>query len=62
MRKNFRIGVRISEIFPNIAVFVFDVEPEVGDKIIKSMNTIKRLIAMSGHENVASKIICEFRV
>jgi hypothetical protein len=61
MKANFRLGMKISAVFPNIAVFVFNVEPETGDKIIKSMNTIRRLLCLSGHEAIAEKIICEFR-
>jgi hypothetical protein len=61
VKANFRLGVKISAVFPNIAVFVFQVEPDAGDKIIKSMNSIRRLLCLSGNEAIAEKIICEFR-
>jgi len=61
MKANFRLGMKISAVFPNIAIFVFHVETDTGDKMIKSMNTIRRLLCLSGHEAIAEKIICEFR-
>jgi hypothetical protein len=61
MKVNFRIGVKISQLFPNVAIFVFAVEPKLGDKIIQRMNEIRGLMVLAGHGEIADKIVCEFR-
>ncbi len=61
MKKNFRIGVNISEIFPNIAIFVIDIEPPVGKKIVENMNTIRQILKLAGYGAIANKLVAEFR-
>lgn len=61
MKKNFRIGVNISQIFPNIAIFVIDIEPPVGKKIVENMNTIRQILKLAGYGAIANKLVAEFR-
>jgi hypothetical protein len=61
VKKNFRIGVNISQIFPNIAIFVIDIEPAVGKKIVENMNTIRQILKLAGHGAIANKLVAEFR-